>query len=193
MTDWSLHILDLVQNALVAKASKINIEFVEDSLGKRTISIEDNGVGMDEETAVHALSPFYTTRSTRKVGLGISFFAQSCEQSGGVVRITSKKGIGTKITGTYQGNHIDALEIGNMGETISLLIAGSTQETIRYHHKTMRGEFTVSSEEIKESLGDISPTNHEVLSWMREYINEHIEQIEGGTYEIVERFEENAR
>ncbi len=126
MEDLSLHILDIAENSIAAGAKKIEIKIIEekkkDSL---TIEITDDGKGMDEKTLKKVMDPFFTTRNTRKVGLGLPFLAQSAEESGGSIKIESEPGKKTTVKATFGYSHIDRKPFGDMGETLKVLIAGN--------------------------------------------------------------------
>ena len=135
MQDLSLHILDIGENASRAGGSKIVIGILEDeSEDKLTVCIEDNGKGMDKETIRKALDPFFTTKSGKKVGLGLSLLAQAAQQAGGELKIDSEEGKGTKVTAVFQISHPDMKPIGNVSETMIALVAGnpSTQFVLDY-------------------------------------------------------------
>ena len=126
MEDLSLHILDIVENSIAAGAKKIKIKIIEekkkDSL---TIEITDDGKGMDEKTLKKVLDPFFTTRNTRKIGLGLPLLAQSAEESGGSIKIESEPGKKTTVKATFGYSHIDRKPFGDVGETLKVLIAGN--------------------------------------------------------------------
>ena len=126
MEDLSLHILDIVENSIAAGAKKIEIKIIEDKKKDLlTIEITDDGKGMDEKTLNKVLDPFYTTRNTRKVGLGLPLLAQSAEESGGTVKIESEPGKKTTVKATFGYSHIDCKPLGDVGETLKVLIAGN--------------------------------------------------------------------
>ena len=126
MEDLSLHILDIVENSITAGAKKIEIKIIEekkkDSL---TIEITDDGKGMDEKTLKKVMDPFFTTRNTRKVGLGLPFLAQSAEESGGSIKIESEPDKKTTVKATFGYSHIDRKPFGDVGETLKVLIVGN--------------------------------------------------------------------
>ena len=115
MRELSLHILDIAQNSIKAEAECLRIAVIEDLINdKLTIKIKDDGTGMDADTVKKVVDPFYTTRTTRKVGLGIPLFKLSAEQCGGYFEIKSQLGIGTEITAVFKHSHIDRVPLGNM-------------------------------------------------------------------------------
>lgn len=136
MEDLSLHILDIAENAIRAQASKIEIEILEDvSKDQLAVTIKDNGIGMDEETAKKAVDPFFTTKDGKKTGLGISLLAHAAQQAGGKLKIESKKGIGTQVAATFKLSHADMQPIGNIAGTIAALVAGNPKVQFIYNYK----------------------------------------------------------
>jgi signal transduction histidine kinase len=125
MEDLSLHILDIVENSIEAKASEIIIKIFEDIENDMlTIEIRDNGIGMKKDTLKKAVDPFYTTRTTRNVGLGLSLLKQATRESGGSFEMNSKIEKGTLIKATFQSSHIDRKPLGDLNNTLMTLITG---------------------------------------------------------------------
>ncbi|MDL2266146.1 sensor histidine kinase [Parabacteroides sp. OttesenSCG-928-G07] len=173
MNDLSFHITDIANNSLRAEASEVDIDIREE--GNRVIlSITDNGTGMDEETLARARNPFYTSRTTRKVGLGLPFLFQNAEQTGGSVTIDSELGKGTKVTAVFHSDHIDMPPQGDLAGTMALLITGIPQINFVFHYQTGKGTFSISSMEIKDALGDIPISHSQVMLWVKELIQENI-------------------
>ena len=178
MEDLSLHILDIVENAVSAKAKRIDILVIEEPKEDRfVIEIKDNGIGMDEEASQKAVDPFFTTRTSRRVGLGLSLLAQAAEDAGGTLRIESNLGKGTRVTATFRYHHIDRKPLGNMVETMMALLLGNPELDISYNHKKEGGSYTLSSQWLKEQFQDRSLTNPEVIQWVRKHLQEGLTQI----------------
>jgi len=135
MEDLSLHILDVAENSIAASATRIEIKIDEDR-AKDLLSIEirDNGKGMDEETARRATDPFFTTRTTRRVGLGLSLLAQAAEASGGRMELESSPSAGTVVRACFRLSHPDCKPLGDMEQTIMTLVAGHPEIDIVYEH-----------------------------------------------------------
>ncbi len=149
MEDLSLHILDVVENSIEANASKIEIKIREEkNKDLLVIEIKDNGRGMNRETINKVLDPFYTTRTTRKVGLGLSFLAQAAKESNGDFEINSKVGVGTELKATFQYSHIDRKPIGNMNDTIVTLIISHPEINFVYEYQDEKGNYILDSNEI---------------------------------------------
>ncbi len=149
MEDLSLHILDVVENSVEANASKIEIKIIEEkSRDLLVIKIKDNGRGMNKETINKVLDPFYTTRTTRKVGLGLSLLAQAAKESNGNFEINSKVGEGTVVKASFQYSHIDCKPIGNMNDTIVTLIISHPEINFIYEYQNEEENFILDSNEI---------------------------------------------
>ena len=137
MEDISLHILDIAENSIRADAKNIDIMVIEDKKKDLlTLTIEDDGQGMDKSTKEHALDPFFTTKDGKKVGLGLSFLSQSAEEAGGKMIIESEPGKGTKVIATFSLGHIDRKPFGNLNETIKCLTITHPELNITFNHIT---------------------------------------------------------
>jgi signal transduction histidine kinase len=148
--DISLHILDIVENSIVAKAKRIEIRVIEDiEENLFIVEIEDDGEGMDEATVKRVLDPFFTTRTTRKVGLGLPMLAQSAKESGGNIEISSQVGKGTKVKATFQYNHPDRRPLGNMKATLMTLISSHPEIDFLYEYKSGEEVLRLDTRDIK--------------------------------------------
>jgi len=178
LEDLSLHILDIVENAIAAKAKKIDVVIMEELNEDRlVIEIIDDGIGMDEQVKEKATDPFFTTRTSRRVGLGLSLLAQAARDAGGMLRIESELGKGTKVTATFQYHHIDRKPLGNMMETMTTLLLGNPELSISYTHKKEGKSYSLSSQWLKERFKNRSLTDPEVIQWLRKYLKEGLAQI----------------
>ena len=183
MDELSLYVLDITMNSVRAGATEITVELVE-SGEWLTFTVSDNGCGMTEEQVKKLSDPFFTTRKTRKVGLGIPFLKMLAEMTGGGVEITSvhesvSADHGTTTKAVFGKNHIDFIPIGDMVETVKTLIQGSPNINFTYRHKTEGGEVTLSCAEMKEVLGDIPLNEPEILTWIGENLKEQYSDING--------------
>ena len=185
LRDISLHILDLVQNSVKAKADKVEVGIGYDKEGFLHVSIEDNGCGMSPEFLAKVEDPFTTSRTTRKVGMGIPFFKLACLLSGGDFSITSEEGKGTCTKGSFLISNIDRLPLGNVAETMKFLIMD--EPDIRYILKlgSPSDQFVFDTDEIKEQLGDVPLSDPDILQWIEEYIKENVLNIFGGVLDEV--------
>jgi len=179
MEDLSLHVLDVAENGISAGASVIRISIEENlEADLLTIVIEDNGKGMSPEFLDKVLDPFVTTRSTRRVGLGLSLFEQSAMEADGALNIESTIGIGTKIVVTMRHGHIDRKPMGDMASTILTLIEGNPSVDFVYNHKKDAEAYVLDTREIRSELGAV-PLNHpQVVSLIKENLAEGLGQIQ---------------
>jgi len=178
LEDLSLHILDIVENAIAAQAKKIDILIMEEPKKDRlVIEIKDDGIGMDEEVSQKAIDPFFTTRTSRRVGLGLSLMAQAAQEAGGMLRIESELGKGTKVTTTFQYHHIDRKPLGSMVETMTILLLGNSELDISYTHQKEGKSYVLKSQVLKERFKNRSLTDPEVIQWLRKHLKEGLAQI----------------
>ena len=179
MKELSLNILDIAQNSLTAGASLVEIHLRETADGWLSVRISDDGCGMDAQTVGRVLDPFYTTRSTRKVGLGIPLLKLAAEQTGGEVTITSSQGAshGTTVCATFYMEHIDFTPLGDIVSTLCSLIQGNPAVDFLFEHETPAGNVRLSTAEMREMLGDVPLDSFEVLNWVKEYLSEQYAQL----------------
>ena len=178
MQDFSLHILDLMENSINAQAKRIELKIDEDEKKDLlTIEISDDGTGMSEEMVAKVLDPFVTTRTTRKVGLGLSLFSQAAKECDGNATIHSELGKGTQLKGTFQLSHIDLKPWGSMVETILTLVIGNPEIDFFYQHRKGDFEYTLDSAEIKQELEGVPLSNPNVVGLLRKDLKENLNQI----------------
>ena len=178
MKELSLHILDIAKNSVKANASLIEIiidEDIENNL--LSIDINDNGCGMSREFLEKVKDPFSTTRTTRKVGMGISLFEAAANQCGGVLDISSEEGVGTKIHVTFIYDSIDRAPVGDMPGTMQTLISGSPEIDFLYRHTISGKEFVLDTKEIRKVLGDVSLDTPEVSLWIYDFVKDGLDEI----------------
>lgn len=178
MRELSLHILDIVQNSLSAGAGLIHIIVEEDTVRDIFyITIEDNGRGMDAEQAKKALDPFYTTRKTRRVGLGLSLLqanAQACE---GDLSLDSIPGKGTTVKVLFRHSHLDRAPLGDMPSTMATLISGAPHVEYIYIHRINDKSIYFTTAEMRSALGDVPLSTPEVLEWLHSYLQEEEDEL----------------
>ena len=181
MRELSLHILDIVQNSITANANLIVIEINEDLINnKLEFAIADNGKGMSPEFLENVCDPFATTRTTRRVGLGLSLLKAAAEQCGGGLNITSELGMGTEVTVWFIHDHIDRVPLGKIDETVLMLITCNPKIDFIYTHTVNDNEFKMDSREIKKIIEGVEITNHDVVLWMKDYLKQGINSLYGG-------------
>ena len=178
MNELSLYILDLVQNSVSAGAKNIRISVLIDTeRDELTVIIEDDGCGMSAEFVKKVTSPFTTTRKTRKVGLGIPMIMQLCEMCAGRFDIKSEPGVGTTLTLSFRASHVDLPPMGKLEETMLSLING-TPEGIEFtlEYKKNSAGFDFNTLEVRQMLEGVPLNTPAVLTWIRDYIREGIEE-----------------
>ncbi|WP_313562077.1 ATP-binding protein [Ruminiclostridium cellobioparum] len=185
MRDLSLHILDIVQNSIKAKATEISIILKHEdisSLGKNILKliITDNGTGMEYELLNRVEDPFMTTRTSRKVGLGIPLLKESALKCDGKFKLSSQKDAGTEITAAFPIDHIDRLPVGDVGETMITLISSNPEIRFMLFLEGEKGSFWLDTREVAESLKGVIITEYTVINWLKEYIDDGIKNIFGG-------------
>ena len=178
MKELSLNILDIAQNSVTARSTLINIDLVETSDTLR-ITISDNGCGMSKEMVETVTSPFTTSRTTRKVGLGIPLFKMAAEQTGGSLTISSKSekdhpdDHGTVTSALFYKNHLDYTPLGDIINTIVTLIQGMGEIDLVFTHKSDTLDVLLDTREIRDTLGGDIPLNiPDVLVWITEFLKE---------------------
>lgn len=177
MKELSLNILDIAQNSIKANAAHVEIA-LEQRGDWLTITITDDGTGMSPEFAAEAVNPFTTTRTTRKVGMGLPLFKLAAEQTGGTFSLTSHQAAhegddhGTTVTATFNTAHVDCEPVGDITETILTLIQGNPDLSLTYLYSKDGEELRLSTDEMREILGDTVPLNSpDVLAWARSFLN----------------------
>lgn len=179
MKEISLHIMDLVQNSIRAKATQIEINIEEKPESNfLAIQIKDNGEGMTEEVAKKAIDPFFTSRTTRNVGLGIPFFKQLVEQCNGKFFLTSVPEKGTSLEAEMELNHIDRQPMGDIAGVLVLLLTANPEIRFIYSHTAKNGNYVFDTAEIKSTLGTSSIADPGILQFIREMIQENLKEIE---------------
>ncbi len=184
MEEFSLYVLDITMNSVRAGATDIDIMLSEND-GVLTFSVTDNGCGMKAEQVANLKDPFFTTRKTRAVGLGVPFLTMLSEQTGGTVQITSRheseypEDHGTVICATFGKDHIDFIPLGDMVGTVTTLIQGSPLVNFTFNHETSKGKVELSTRQLRELLGDeVSLADFEILEWIRGYLEEGYAQLQ---------------
>ncbi len=180
MKELSLNVLDITKNSVKAKASLIDISLVEEG-NKLTLTITDNGCGMKPEVVKTVMNPFYTTRTTRKVGMGIPLLMLAAEQTGGGVTIESRHEEdhpdhhGTVVTATFFTDHIDFTPIGDLVSSIETLIMGSPEIDFTFLHDMNGQTVELDTRQLREVLGDVPLDSYEVIQWIGQYLREQYE------------------
>lgn len=179
MKDLSMHIMDIAQNSISALADLIKIEIHENVTNNSySVIIEDNGKGMPAELLSKVTDPYVTTRTTRKVGLGLPLLRQNAERTGGSFRIESEEGKGTKVIADFILNNFDRPPLGDIAGTIVLLAAANLKIRFIYRHKTEKGEYLFDTYEINEMLDGMPISEAGIIRFLKEMINENLQEIQ---------------
>lgn len=178
MQELSLNILDIAQNSVRAGATLTCITVAENTETDRmTIIIEDNGCGMTSEQIRHVIDPFFTTRTTRKVGLGVPFFKMAAELTGGGLNIDSKVGVGTVVTAKFGLSNIDRMPLGDMSATFCSLVQCNPNLDFCYVHRVNAKEMTADTRQFREVLQGVPLDTPEVIGFIGEYIKENTAEL----------------
>lgn len=182
MKELSLNILDIAQNSVKAGADTISILLTEHG-NRLSILITDNGCGMTQDFLRNVQDPFTTTRTTRKVGLGIPLFKLAAQQTGGDITLTSRHKDeypdthGTEIEAVFFTDHLDFTPLGDVISTITVLIQGQPHIRWIFRHRTDKGEVRLDTDELKAVLGDVPLDTFEVIVWIGDYLKEQYSEI----------------
>ncbi len=171
-----MHIMDILQNSTRAKASEITLEVLEDSTADTlTLVFKDNGCGMDAETMRKVINPFFTTRTTRKVGLGLPLLKQNTEQTGGSMTIESQVGVGTTVTAVFGLTHLDTPPMGDLAGTIVLTISAHPEIHFFFHYKRDdEVDYLLDTDEVYEILDGVPINDPDVIASLKEMVEENI-------------------
>ena len=174
MRELALHILDILQNTVEAGASQVELTIDEDPGSDRlAVMVRDNGRGMDTATAARSVNPFFTSRTTRHVGLGLPLLAAATERAGGQLSIQSRPGHGTTVTASFQLSHPDRQPLGDMGSTLLTFLLSEKAVDLRYSHRTGAGTFDLDTAAIRGELGDeLDFANPVVRQWLAGFLQE---------------------
>lgn len=176
MKELSLHVLDVAKNSVKAGATLTKIEIERADDGMMTVRISDNGCGMSEDILKRVTDPFYTTRTTRKVGLGLPLWRLAAEQTGGYMTIESSTeagNSGTVVTAVFDTRSIDCMPMGDIVSTVVTLVSGSPDSDFLFTDSSSRRVISLDTREMREVLGEgVSLALPEVQLWMTEYLNE---------------------
>ena len=184
MRELSLHILDVVENGVTAGASCISIRVEESGAADLLrISVHDNGRGMPDKKIKRIEDPFITTRTTRRVGLGLALLAAAARRCDGTISVNTAPGRGTEVTATFRRSHIDRAPLGDIPATLGTLIMGNPQVDFVYVHRLDDREFTFDTREIKAELEDVDLTDPVVVTHLTESIRRSLDALAGSDRE----------
>jgi len=170
-----MHIMDILQNSTRAGAKDITLEVIEDKAKDQLIiRFIDNGCGMDKETVERVINPFFTTRTTRKVGLGLPLLKQNTERTGGSLTIDSEKGKGTTVTAIFGLTNIDTPPMGDLAGTVVLTVSAYPNIHFIFHYQREDVDYIFDTDEINEALDGVSIQDPEIISYLKEMVEENI-------------------
>ena len=182
MDELALNILDIACNSTKAGASSVEIDVIADRpADKLTIRIADNGKGMEPDFAARVADPFTTTRTTRKVGMGIPLFKMAAEMSGGEYSIDTAPGRGTVVTATFGLSHVDRTPLGDLASTVTTLIGGAPSTEFKLRFALDGEEYVFDTREVRAAVGD-DIDDAETLAFIGDMIQENIDNIKKGVY-----------
>lgn len=171
MEDLALHVLDIAQNGIEAGATWIAIDITEDpDVDSLAIRVLDNGRGMDQATVARALDPFFTTRTTRRVGLGLPLLKQAAEAAGGRLEVRSGVGEGTEVVATFQYGHVDRAPLGDVETTVLVLASSRPDVDVELTHRRGTREYTLSTADVRTALGGKPLAGPDGLALIREAV-----------------------
>lgn len=178
MKEIALHILDIAENSIAAGADTVHISVTGDQTNDRLqIRIEDNGRGMSREELNKVSDPFYTSRTTRRVGLGIPLLRQHAEMSGGELKLESKEGVGTQVEASFRLDHPDRQPLGDLEGSWLLLASSNPQIEWELNCTSEEGDFSISSSEIRQSLEVESIRGRELTAALKRMIRNNMEEL----------------
>lgn len=178
MKELAMHVYDLMENSTAANSTEVKLT-IKDSIKENiyAFTIEDNGKGMTPEFMARVTDPYTTSRTTRKVGLGLPLIKMNTENCGGGMKLQSEVGKGTRLDFWFQHDHWDRPPMGDLAGTIVMLCAAHEDIHIIYRHITDQGEFVFDTAEIHDALDGMSMNDVKVMAWLKEMIQENLEAI----------------
>ena len=181
LPEISLNILDVAQNSIRAEATCISILVdINREADELKVVIEDDGCGMTKEQIAKVEDPFFTTRTTRKIGLGVPFFKLAAQSTGGSFEIKSEVNVGTVVTAIFKLSHIDRMPLGDINGTIHTLIVYNTAYDFVYTYRFDNKEFVLDTRQMREILGGVPLDEPEISAYIKEYLNENKQETDGG-------------
>jgi anti-sigma regulatory factor (Ser/Thr protein kinase) len=177
----ALHLLDIVENSVTAGARRVDLTVREDTVNDRlNVVVLDNGKGMDEDLLARVTDPFVTSRTTRKVGLGIPLLKAAAESCEGDLRIDSTLGQGTRLEADFQRSHIDRMPLGDLAGTMLTLLVAFPEVRWVFDYSVDGRRFLFDSEPIIRELGDVPVTEPTILTFLRGMLHEGVDRVQRG-------------
>ena len=177
MQDLAMQIMEIMQNSISAHASAITLQFTDSMKDNRiTFKISDNGSGMSEDTVKKITNPFITSRMTRKIGMGLAFLKQTCDQCDGSLEIVSRLQKGTAVTAVLRRDCIDTPPTGDLGELMMECIQANEKIAYRFEYRSDQGCFSFDTDSVVKELDGVSICEPNILLWIKEFVNQGIQQ-----------------
>lgn len=178
MRELALHILDIARNSVEAGATRLLITVIEDERADLlTVEFVDNGRGMEADEVQRVVDAFYTTRRTRRFGLGLSLLKTTCEQSGGSLVVQSMAGTGTQVTARMKLSHVDRPPLGDMGGVMQSLACDADRVHLTYRHAVAGQWLNLDTNALQYELDDVGLGNPMVLQWLGRHVNEQLRDL----------------
>lgn len=184
MRELALHLMDIAENSVAAQAKTVHLDVEEETSADRLwMCVRDDGRGMDAEMVRRVVDPFVTSRTTRKVGLGIPLLKAAAEACNGFLEIQSQPGVGTELQVQFQRSHIDRMPLGDIAATMIALLVAHPEIHWIFRYKVDGAEFLFDDAPVKEVLGDMPLTEPDILAYLRETIESGVREVH--TMEII--------
>jgi hypothetical protein len=181
LEELALHLLDVMQNSIEARATRLDLTISEAEPGDWVeIELVDNGRGMDAATQAAVFDPFFTSRKTRRVGLGLPLMRATAEATGGYVTLTSELGAGATLRARFGQSHIDCPPLGDLATTLTSVICGHPELDVHYCHTKGQRSFGLTSSALRGRLGDVPLGSPAVFAWLKDYLHQEIAELRGG-------------
>jgi len=181
MKDLSLHVLDIVQNSISAQARNIEIFITQEmERDKLIIEINDDGKGIGPELLPRVTDPYFTSRTTRKVGLGLPLFRQNAEMTGGSFSIASEPGKGTRVKAVFGHSHLDRQPLGDMAGVIMILVGANPELDFIYRHQVNDNFYEFNTVEVREALEGLPLNDPLIIRRLKEMIAENLAELYSG-------------
>jgi hypothetical protein len=178
MRELAQHITDLLENSVRAGAHRVEIDLDQQlATDWLVLRVADDGSGMAPEAVARAVDPFFTSRTCRRVGLGLPLLDASARRSGGHLSIDSKPGKGTVVEADFRLSNIDTPPLGDLKTTLMCAIAGHPEVNLRYRHTIDGKRFEIDSAVIKSELGDVPLSHPTVLRWLEQHISDGLAEV----------------
>ncbi len=186
MKDLSLHLMDIAQNATEAGARRVKVSLVAETESQTlSMTVSDDGRGMNQAFLVRVADPFTTTRTTRKVGLGIPLLKLAAELAGGSLDIKSEAGVGTSLRSVFRIDHVDRIPVGDIGGTVAALMTAWADIGWDLHLGSDKDQFNLTTDEMKEILGDVPLGSPAIAGWLEETVRDAMTNVFGGVLDEI--------